>query len=77
MDENPVLVDRREGYRIITLNRPQRLNAFNGPMQQALLEAVADTEQDQELPGAAHHRRRTRVLVGPGPERARDSRRAR
>ena len=47
MDENPVLVDRREGYRIITLNRPQRLNAFNGPMQQALLEAVADTEQDQ------------------------------
>ena len=47
MDENPVLVDRREGYRIITLNRPQRLNAFNGPMQQALIEAVADTEQDQ------------------------------
>ena len=47
MDENPVLVERREGYRIITLNRPQRLNAFNGPMQQGLLEAVADTEQDQ------------------------------
>ena len=47
MDENPVLVERREGYRIITLNRPQRLNAFNGPMQQGLLDAVTDTEQDQ------------------------------
>jgi 2-(1,2-epoxy-1,2-dihydrophenyl)acetyl-CoA isomerase len=47
MDENSVLVDRREGYRIITLNRPDRLNAFNAPMQQALVEAVADTEQDQ------------------------------
>ncbi|MBX9844363.1 MAG: 2-(1,2-epoxy-1,2-dihydrophenyl)acetyl-CoA isomerase PaaG [Xanthobacteraceae bacterium] len=47
MNENPVLVERRDGYRVITLNRPQRLNAFNGPMQQGLLEAVADTEQDQ------------------------------
>ena len=73
MDENPVLVDRREGYRIITLNRPQRLNAFNGPMQQALLEAVADAEQDQGCRALLHYRRRTRVLVGPGPERARDT----
>jgi Enoyl-CoA hydratase/carnithine racemase len=37
MDENPVLVEKREGYRVITLNRPQRLNAFNEPMQQALV----------------------------------------
>jgi 2-(1,2-epoxy-1,2-dihydrophenyl)acetyl-CoA isomerase len=41
MDDNPVLVEKREGYRVITLNRPQRLNAFNEPMQQALVAAVA------------------------------------
>jgi 2-(1,2-epoxy-1,2-dihydrophenyl)acetyl-CoA isomerase len=47
MDEKPILVDRRSGYRIITLNRPQRLNAFTIPMHQALAVAIADAEQDQ------------------------------
>ena len=47
MDENPVLVEKREGYRVITLNRPQRLNAFNEPMQQALVAAVAEAETDE------------------------------
>ena len=28
MDEQPILVERQPGYRVITLNRPQRLNAF-------------------------------------------------
>src|SRR3954451_6735437 len=46
MDDNPVLVEKREGYRVITLNRPQRLNAFNAPMQQALVAAVAAAETD-------------------------------
>jgi 2-(1,2-epoxy-1,2-dihydrophenyl)acetyl-CoA isomerase len=46
MDENPVLVDNREGYRVITLNRPQRLNAFTIPMHQALAAALTDAEQD-------------------------------
>src|SRR6476469_1515967 len=45
MDENPVLIERREGYRVITLNRPQRLNAFNEPMQRALVAAVAEAER--------------------------------
>ena len=44
---NPILVDRRTGYRILTLNRPQRLNAFTIPMHQALAAAIADAEQDQ------------------------------
>jgi 2-(1,2-epoxy-1,2-dihydrophenyl)acetyl-CoA isomerase len=47
MDENPVLVERREGYRVITLNRPQRLNSFNQAMREGLIAAVADAEQDQ------------------------------
>jgi 2-(1,2-epoxy-1,2-dihydrophenyl)acetyl-CoA isomerase len=46
MDENPVLIDRRPGYRVITLNRPQRLNAFTEAMHQALAAAVAEAEQD-------------------------------
>jgi 2-(1,2-epoxy-1,2-dihydrophenyl)acetyl-CoA isomerase len=46
MDDNPVLVERRAGYRMLTLNRPQRLNAFNEAMQQALAAAVAEAERD-------------------------------
>lgn len=46
MDETPILVDVRAGYRVITLNRPQRLNAFNEGMHQALAKAVAEAEAD-------------------------------
>jgi 2-(1,2-epoxy-1,2-dihydrophenyl)acetyl-CoA isomerase len=58
MDENPVLVDRRQGFRVITLNRPQRLNAVNGAMQQALAAAVAEAERDQSC--------RALLLTGAG-----------
>ena len=27
MDESPILIDKRDGYRIVTLSRPARLNA--------------------------------------------------
>ena len=47
MDESPILTERRDGYRIITLNRPKRLNAFTIPMHQVLAGAVADAEQDK------------------------------
>ncbi len=46
MDENPVLVELREGYRVVTLNRPQRLNAFNEAMHVALAAALAEAEAD-------------------------------
>src|SRR3954462_15666861 len=58
MDENPVLVEKREGYHVITLNRPQRLNAFNAPMQQALVAAVAAAEGDEHC--------RALLLTGTG-----------
>jgi len=46
MDENPILVDKRPNYRIITLNRPQRLNAFNEDMHHALKAALDDAQAD-------------------------------
>ena len=46
MDESPILIDRRDGYRIVTLNRPQRLNAFTVAMHQALAAEIADAERD-------------------------------
>lgn len=47
MDETPILVDKRDGYRVITLNRPQRLNAFTEAMHVALKAALDDAEADQ------------------------------
>ena len=36
-----ILVEQRPGYRVITLSRPQRLNAFTEAMHVALREALA------------------------------------
>lgn len=47
MDETAIRVDKRAGYRVITLNRPQRLNAFTEAMHQALAAAIADAERDE------------------------------
>ena len=46
MDESPILVQQQNGYRVITLNRPQRLNAFTEPMHQALRAALTEAEAD-------------------------------
>src|SRR5882762_2824898 len=58
MDDNPVLVDVRPGYRVITLNRPQRLNAFTEAMHAALAAALDDVEHDPEC--------RALLLTGQG-----------
>jgi 2-(1,2-epoxy-1,2-dihydrophenyl)acetyl-CoA isomerase len=57
-DENPILVERRDGYRIVTLNRPQRLNAFTIPMHQVLAREIADAEADKSC--------RALLLTGTG-----------
>ncbi|HVY59588.1 MAG TPA: 2-(1,2-epoxy-1,2-dihydrophenyl)acetyl-CoA isomerase PaaG [Xanthobacteraceae bacterium] len=48
MNDTPVLVDARAGYRIVTLNRPHRLNAFTEPMHLALADALAAAEADDQ-----------------------------
>ena len=58
MEETPVLVERRAGYRVITLNRPRQLNAFNEAMHQALKAALAEAEQDGDC--------RALLLTGAG-----------
>ena len=45
--ESSILVERRAGYRVITLNRPDKLNAFNEAMHQALRKAIEDAEADE------------------------------
>jgi len=46
MDEMPILVEMRDGYRAITLNRPQRLNAFTDALHRALRTALDEAEAD-------------------------------
>src|SRR5262249_5322482 len=46
MDNSPVLVERRAGYRVLTLNRPQRLNAFNEDMHRALATTLTEADAD-------------------------------
>jgi 2-(1,2-epoxy-1,2-dihydrophenyl)acetyl-CoA isomerase len=46
MSENSILIERRDGYRVITLNRPDRLNAFNDAMHAALRQAIEKIEAD-------------------------------
>jgi 2-(1,2-epoxy-1,2-dihydrophenyl)acetyl-CoA isomerase len=58
MDETPILVERRAGFRIITLNRPERLNAFTDTLHGALRTAIADAEADPEC--------RALLLTGAG-----------
>jgi 2-(1,2-epoxy-1,2-dihydrophenyl)acetyl-CoA isomerase len=58
MDETPVLIERRAGYRVLTLNRPQRLNSFNEAMHRILAAAIDDAEADQSC--------RALLLTGAG-----------
>jgi 2-(1,2-epoxy-1,2-dihydrophenyl)acetyl-CoA isomerase len=58
MDE--VLVEKRTGYRVLTLNRPDRLNSFNEAMHLALRAAIEEAEGDPD----------TRALLLTGAGRA-------
>jgi 2-(1,2-epoxy-1,2-dihydrophenyl)acetyl-CoA isomerase len=49
MSEPPILIEQHAGYRILTLNRPDKLNAFNDAMLEALTAAVADAEADESM----------------------------
>lgn len=45
--EPTILCETRDGYRVITLNRPDKLNAFNEEMHLALRKAIDDAEADE------------------------------
>jgi len=53
-----ILVEQHDGYRIVTLNRPDRLNAFNETMHHALRAALEDAEADESC--------RALLLTGAG-----------
>lgn len=49
MEQNTVLVERNAGYWVITLNRPQQLNAFNESMHRALDRALTEADDCRAL----------------------------
>lgn len=46
--EDVVRVERRDGWRLVTLNRPDKINAFNEAMHRALAAALVEAENDPE-----------------------------
>ena len=60
MSDRPILVEQFTGYRILTLNRPDKLNAFNLPLLDALHAAIDEAEADDT----------TRALMITGAGRA-------
>ena len=49
MSYETILLDKREAIGIITLNRPQALNAFNKQLMDELTQAVRELEVDEEI----------------------------
>ncbi len=43
---DPILIDNRGEWRIVTLNRPERLNSFNEAMHRALAKALDEAAED-------------------------------
>ena len=48
MSEPVLLHERREGYRVLTLNRPKQLNAFDAALHVAMRAALDDIEADRD-----------------------------
>lgn len=53
-----LLYEKRDGFAIFTMNRPERLNALGGTMPDDLLEALADFHADPQM--------RSGILTGVG-----------
>jgi 2-(1,2-epoxy-1,2-dihydrophenyl)acetyl-CoA isomerase len=58
MNETPVRVDVGQGWRTVTLNRPDKLNSFNEAMHRALMEALDTAAADPDC--------RALLLTGAG-----------
>jgi 2-(1,2-epoxy-1,2-dihydrophenyl)acetyl-CoA isomerase len=49
MTEKPVLIERENGLVILTLNRADAYNAIDGPLVEALLDALIDCDEDSSV----------------------------
>jgi 2-(1,2-epoxy-1,2-dihydrophenyl)acetyl-CoA isomerase len=58
VDKDVVLTEIRDGYRVITLNRPDSLNSFNASVHAAMGAALTDAESDNAC--------RALILTGAG-----------
>ena len=70
MVDATVLFEVAEGAATITLNRPDKLNAFTAAMHPRLARRVRSHRGRSGDPGGAPDRRRPRLLRRPGPERS-------
>jgi 2-(1,2-epoxy-1,2-dihydrophenyl)acetyl-CoA isomerase len=57
-ESSSILFDVRDGYAVVTLNRPDRLNSFNPEMHERLREALADAKRRDDI--------RALLLTGAG-----------
>ncbi|WP_337245025.1 enoyl-CoA hydratase-related protein [Luteimonas sp. gir] len=60
MADSPLLIDDRDGIRVITVHRPEKLNALNSATLDALFEAFEAAAQAPEV--------RVVVVTGAGPK---------
>jgi len=49
MTQPPILFEAQDGYAVVTLNRPDRLNSFNVEMHERLREAVAEIKRRDDV----------------------------
>jgi len=47
--DNPVLIERVNGLAIVTLNRADSYNAFDGPLAEAFLAALVECDEDRSV----------------------------
>jgi enoyl-CoA hydratase len=59
----PVRVERRDRIAVITLDRPEKLNALNGAVRQRLMEVVDELGRDDEVRAAVLHGAGSRAFV--------------
>ena len=49
MSFETILLEKKEGIGVLTLNRPERMNAFNEKMEAEVVQALQEADQDEEV----------------------------
>jgi enoyl-CoA hydratase/carnithine racemase len=63
MADDVLRIERREHIAILTLNRPDRLNALSVELREALTSACQELRDDDNVLGRGPHRCWTRLLL--------------